>query len=66
MERAGLSQYAMSRRIGCNTGMVPRWLYGDTEPSPKWQRAIASEFGIPMETWGEKPTRPFTPPAKAA
>lgn len=55
MEREGVSQNALGRRLGVDSGTVCRWLHGDKAPSRKWAVAIERETGVPVAAWDEIP-----------
>jgi hypothetical protein len=60
------SQGAAMRELGCATGMLSRWLYGDQTPRLTWLVRIRDAFGIPIEAWQQAPKRKFQVPALRA
>lgn len=61
-ERDG-NQAAVQREIGCGDGVISRWLYGDVTPRLSALVKVRELYAIPVESWEQKPTRPFKPPA---
>jgi hypothetical protein len=63
MEERGWSQGQVAKAIEAKSGVVPRWLYGDTKPSWDWAVVLRDTFRIPLEAWTIAPTVEFVPPA---
>lgn len=64
IEREDLTFRAAAQRVGALN--VARWLYGDILPPLPAMVQMAKVFNIPIETWLQKPHRPFKPPAARA
>lgn len=63
MESRGWSQGQVAKAIEAKSGVVPRWLFGDTKPSWDWAVILRDTFEIPLEAWTLPPTQEFIPPA---
>lgn len=55
MLKAGVSNYALAKRLGCDPAKVSRILNGWLDPDEVTQRRIADELGVSVdELWGTK------------
>lgn len=57
------SQRALSVALGIGNGMVGRWLRGDQKPTTRTRILLADRYAIPIASWDESPTVPFSLPA---
>jgi hypothetical protein len=42
---------SLTKRLGCQGGMVSRWARGLTKPGWRWRIALQKQMGIPVEAW---------------
>lgn len=57
MRARRLSQADVSSTLGCDSGVLNRWLWGLRVPSLQYLLAIESKFGIPLRLWHAKSRR---------
>jgi hypothetical protein len=62
MAKQKLSQADIRRRMQCQSGLVPRWLYGDVTPGLMYAFRLAAAFDIPPQAWIAPPKRHFAVP----
>lgn len=60
------TQGQMARALGCDSGQLARWLYGDTRPSLGMGLRIRDVIGVPLDAWVQPPLADFVPPAVSA
>lgn len=56
----------VNRAIKGSRGWANQIMYGDRPASVRVAVALEKAFGVPVEAWGKKPSRPFETPAKRA
>ena len=60
----GWGQRDLREFLGCSTGTVSRYLWGDRAADRAAAEKMRDKFGIPTPAWDQPPKKPFTPPAK--
>src|ERR1051325_4371784 len=63
LETNGWGFQELTTRLGCATGLVTRWLYGDQRPGRAWSNKIETVFGVPHNAWDQEASVSFVPPA---
>lgn len=53
-EKAGVSEYRISRELGVNRNQIAAWRTNRIAPKPEWLYKIAAYFEVPMETFFEE------------
>lgn len=56
MRRRGWSQGDVARAIGCDSGLVNRWLHGHRPVNLKFAVLLQQKMGIDPELWTEPPS----------
>lgn len=56
------SRERLAEQLGCNSGAVHRWLYGERKPGTSYATKLAALLAIPTDAWGRAPTAEFQPP----